>query len=117
MDEAVDGMLAERNLIFQTFGLGLFGNLCTVLAACWVQMNQPAAVFATVVIVYTCYFIYSSSSRIQKKFHVPEPEAVRLTDLTQRTIGHMETLSTQDAKEFLHRDPYINQYRHMKNDV
>lgn len=31
MDEAVDGISKERNLIFQSFAIGLAGNLCTVL--------------------------------------------------------------------------------------
>lgn len=83
MDEAVDGMMQERSLIFSAFALGLIGNLCTVMAACWVVMEPAVAMVASVAIGYTAYLLYTNSTRIQKKFYVAPVEAVRLDDLTQ----------------------------------
>ena len=37
MDEAVDGMMQERELIFNAFAVGLGGNLFTVMAGEWAR--------------------------------------------------------------------------------
>lgn len=80
MDEAVDGMSRERVLIFRTFALGLFGNLCSVLATCIILMNGAVRVVTGVIVLYTAWIIASNSWRIFKKFSLTE--AIRLDDLT-----------------------------------
>eukprot|EP01041_Mallomonas_annulata_P004976 gene4976-9948_t len=81
MDEAVDGMSAECDIIFKAFGLGLAGNLCTVLAACWILMTPPMAIMATFIIMFTAWTIISNFTRIRKRFQLNE--VVALDDLTR----------------------------------
>lgn len=84
MDEAVEGINNERNLIFTAFALGLAGNLCTILCACFIIMDFPFSFLCASILVYTCWLIYSNARRIQTKFAVVE--AVRLDDLTSYNI-------------------------------
>ena len=85
MDEAVDGISQERGLIFNSFAIGLGGNLCTVLAACFILMDAPTSYVACAILLFTAYTIYSNSTRIFTKFNLGN--AVRLDDLTKRTGG------------------------------
>ena len=105
MDEAVDGMQEERQLIFKAFALGLCGNLCTVMAACWVVMSPSNAIVASIIIGYAAMTIYTNSTRIQRKFNVQTEEAVRLDDLTQpqkmKTSDRYSANSSMDRGSFL----------------
>ena len=86
MDEAVDGMSKERVLIFRTFALGLFGNLCSVLATCIILMSGFLRIVTGFTVLYTAWIIASNSWRIFKKFSLTE--AIRLDDLTHYpTVG------------------------------
>ena len=89
MDEAVDGISKERSLIFNSFALGLAGNLCTVLAACVVLMDEYTVLIACFVLVYAGYTIYKNSRRILMKFDLIE--ATRLDDLTQSFVSGSST--------------------------
>merc|ERR1712216_551874 len=80
MDEAVDGISKERNLIFNSFALGLGGNLCTVLAVCFIIMDGPTSYVACGIVLYTAFLIYYNSNRILNKFVLQE--TVKLDDLT-----------------------------------
>ena len=86
MDEAVDGISEERSLIFNSFALGLAGNLCTVLAACIVLMDEYTVILASLAIVYAGFLIYKNSRRILLKFDLIE--ATRLDDLTNSFTDH-----------------------------
>ena len=68
MDEAVDGMNNERGLIFKSFAMGLFGNLCTVTCACWILMDTPLALVGSLMILYAFYIIATNTRRISQKF-------------------------------------------------
>jgi hypothetical protein len=81
MDEAVEGINNERSLIFNSFAIGLGGNLGTVLCACGIIMDTPVAIICATVLVYTAYMIYTNAIRIQNKFMMTE--SVRLDDLTR----------------------------------
>mmetsp|Transcript_17367 Transcript_17367/g.17453 ORF Transcript_17367/g.17453 Transcript_17367/m.17453 type:complete len:213 (+) Transcript_17367:230-868(+) len=85
MDDAVDGMSAECDIIFKAFGLGLAGNLCTVLAACWILMEAPLAFLATIVISYAAWTILTNFFRIRKRFQLNE--VVALDDLTRHSAS------------------------------
>lgn len=101
MDEAVDGMSAERPLIFNSFALGLIGNLCTVCATCFVLMDFPLSLLAISIVGYTCHLIFFNATRIQKKFNLFE--TVRLDDLT-KYVRDGNLSSQGDAKEtIVHR--------------
>lgn len=80
MDEAVEGINDERGLIFKAFAFGLAGNLLTVLSACFITMEYPTSIIASLIVLYTAWMIYNNANRIQKKFFLAE--AVRLDDLT-----------------------------------
>lgn len=80
MDEAVEGINNERNIIFNSFALGLAGNLCTVLCACFMIMDYPVSFLCAGILSYTLWLIFSNARRIQQKFALGE--AVRLDDLT-----------------------------------
>eukprot|EP00428_Durinskia_dybowskii_P081447 CAMPEP_0170421542 /NCGR_PEP_ID=MMETSP0117_2-20130122/35954_1 /TAXON_ID=400756 /ORGANISM="Durinskia baltica, Strain CSIRO CS-38" /LENGTH=192 /DNA_ID=CAMNT_0010680099 /DNA_START=32 /DNA_END=610 /DNA_ORIENTATION=- len=84
MDEAVEGINQERGIIFSAFALGLAGNLSTVLCACFILMDQPAAVLCSMIVVYTLWMIYTNARRIQTKFDLSE--TVRLDDLTSYNV-------------------------------
>ena len=87
MDEAVDGISKERNLIFNSFALGLGGNLCTVLAVCFIIMDGPTSYVACSVVLYTAFLIYYNSNRILSKFVLHD--TIRLDDLTRNKLeGH-----------------------------
>jgi hypothetical protein len=98
MDEAVDGINKERELIFTTFAVGLGGNLCTVMATCFIIMDSPVSFICIIFVVYAAWLIYSNASRIMKKFVVEE--AVRLDDLT-----HFNTMPTNTVKS---KEGYFN---------
>lgn len=83
MDEAVDGISKERNLIFNSFALGLGAILCTVLAACFIIMDGSTSYLACSIVLYTAFLIYSNSSRIFNKFQLGEEGGIRLDDLTR----------------------------------
>ncbi len=110
MDEAVDGISKERNLIFNSFALGLGGILCTVLAACFILMDGATSYFACAVVLFTGFQIYSNSYRIFGKFDMPEALTVKLDDLTRREIRLNATLGntsngnsgnwTRDSKDY-----------------
>lgn len=80
MDEAVDGISKERELIFNSFAVGLAGNLATVMAACLVLMDVYTATGGCLMIVYASTVIWRNSRRILVKFDLIE--ATRLDDLT-----------------------------------
>lgn len=84
MDEAVEGINTERGIIFTAFALGLGGNLCTVLCACFIIMDPPISYLCASILVYTCWLIYSNARRIQTKFALTD--TVRLDDLTSYNI-------------------------------
>jgi hypothetical protein len=84
MDEAVEGINNERGIIFTAFALGLGGNLCTVLCACFIIIDPPVSYVCASILVYTCWLIYSNARRIQTKFALTD--TVRLDDLTSYNI-------------------------------
>ena len=97
MDEAVDGMSKERVLIFRTFALGLFGNLCSVLGTCIILMTGMLRVVTGFTVLYTAWIIASNSWRIFKKFSLTE--AIRLDDLTHYpTVGDSIVSSLRSSK-------------------
>ena len=98
MDEAVDGISRERGLIFNSFAIGLGGNLCTVLAACFILMDTPTAYLACAILLFTAYTIYSNSTRIFRKFNLGN--AVRLDDLTKKTTGENTEYDTSMEFQF-----------------
>lgn len=95
MDEAVEGINAERALIFRAFAFGLCGNLCTVLFACFITMSMPINFVAATMVLYTAYLIYGNAIRIQKKFHMAD--VVRLDDLTAFPAAGSNGMTTSNA--------------------
>ena len=92
MDEAVEGINEERSLIFKAFALGLFGNLGTVLLACFVIMDAPVAAITASIVVYTLWLIFTNARRIQTKFAITD--VVRLDDLTHYKVSNHTTGSS-----------------------
>ena len=88
MDEAVDGMSEERSLIFRAFGLGLLGNLSTVMSASWILMDPPLSIIATFIVGFTGWLIATNFLRIRKKFQMTQ--ITTLEDLTNynKNIHH-----------------------------
>ena len=85
MDEAVEGISNERARIFNSFALGLAGNLVTVMASCIIIMKPPVSYFAIFIVLYTGTIIAIGANRIQKKFQLIE--TVHLDDLTNYSTG------------------------------
>jgi hypothetical protein len=75
-------MSKERSIIFNSFAIGLIGNLCTVLATCLILMDSPVAEFACIIVLFTTYHILTNSRRIQNKFILVETDTTKLNDLT-----------------------------------
>jgi hypothetical protein len=84
MDEAVDGMNKERATIFNSFAVGLAGNLLTVMATCLILMPPPMSFVAVVAVIYTAIMIAVNAQRIQRKFQLTE--TVQLDDLTHYPV-------------------------------
>lgn len=57
MDEAVDGMMQERDLIFSTFAIGLCGNLCTVMAGMFVFLYPLFSQLCAIVVSHDSGFV------------------------------------------------------------
>jgi hypothetical protein len=91
MDEAVEGINSERSLIFSAFAMGLAGNLCTVLCACFVIMDFSVALVTGSIVMYTLWLIYTNAKRIQTKFLLTD--TVRLDDLTSYTAKNSSTVA------------------------
>lgn len=92
MDEAVEGINNERSIIFTAFAMGLSGNLCTVLCACFIIMDYPTSIICAFILLYTSWLIYSNARRIQAKFALGE--TVRLDDLTSFNPARMNNNSS-----------------------
>lgn len=73
-------MARERAIIFNAFAIGLGGNLCTVLATCFILLLPPIRYIAVFVVVYFTWTITSNAFRIQRKFALTD--STRLDDLT-----------------------------------
>lgn len=107
MDEAVDGISRERSLIFNSFAIGLAGNLATVMAACLVLMDVYTAAGGCLMIVYASAVIWRNSRRILLKFDLIE--ATKLDDLTtwpRYSSGDGSTMAlmgSSDASDFRNR--------------
>lgn len=86
MDEAVEGINNERTIIFNSFAMGLAGNLCTIFCACFMIMDPPVSFICAGILVYTLWLIFSNARRIQSKFALGD-NAVRLDDLTTYHVG------------------------------
>lgn len=97
MDEAVEGMSLERNLIFNFFAWGLVANILTVMAACFILMEHPVAIFAFMIVSAFAYMIFYHTRRIQNKFNVTS--AVRLDDLTAFIPGSLTTKQKKDLEK------------------
>lgn len=104
MDEAVEGINNERGIIFNSFALGLAGNLCTVLCACFMIMDYPVSFICAGILSYTLWLIFSNARRIQHKFALGE--AVRLDDLTSFHVagGRPSKDSTNGGASLLGRN-------------
>jgi hypothetical protein len=85
MDEAVDGMSKERSKIFNSFAVGLAGNLLTVMAVCAIVMKPPLSYLAMLIVLYTAVMIAYNAQRIQSKFQLID--TVVLDDLTRFPTG------------------------------
>lgn len=59
-------MARERVIIFNAFAIGLGGNLCTVLATCFILLQPPVRYIAVFIVVYFTWIITSNALRIQK---------------------------------------------------
>lgn len=99
MDEAVEGINSERGLIFNAFALGLAGNLCTILCACFMIMEPPVSFVCASILLYTCWMIYSNARRIQAKFALND--TVRLDDLTSYNINRSSSTNGSAANASL----------------
>jgi hypothetical protein len=113
MDEAVEGINDERNLIFRTFAIGLAGNLCTVLGACFIVMENPTSLIASAIVLFTAWMIYSNAQRIQRKFFLAE--AVRLDDLTRFQAPHDAKSTLRPEENSYSLEPTSRESRVRKN--
>lgn len=89
MDDAVNGMARERALIYQTFRIGLIGNMASVLAACCIKMDAPIAAVAATIVFFIGVAIEFNSARIQRKFGTVFERRVLLEDLTNYPISNV----------------------------
>lgn len=81
MDEAVDGMHAERAFIFACFGVGLINTLLALMSAAWILMTFEVALVATLGISWSIYIIIRQARRIYSKFGLSQEDVVRFDDI------------------------------------
>ena len=115
MDEAVEGINGERTLIFKIFALGLASNLMTVLQTCFILMDSPYSYFASGIVVYTAWLIYSNAIRIQKKFQLME--AVRLDDLTNFNASNQISAVNDNEKGKNSAAAFLGRNRKVTSDM
>ena len=83
MDQAVDGMHAERAFIFTCFGVGLITTLLALMSAAWILMTLEVALVATLGISWCIFVIVRQARRIHAKFGLSRDEAVNFSDIMQ----------------------------------
>ena len=83
MDEAVDGMHAERAFIFSCFGVGLITTLLALMSAAWILMTLEVAIVATIGISWAIFVIIRQATRINAKFGLSRDDVVSFADIMQ----------------------------------
>jgi len=83
MDIAVDGMNAERTLIFSCFAMGVLATLGCLFSAAWVLMETEIAIVSSVLVSSTMYLVVSEARRIRNLFHLDPEDCVSFEELQQ----------------------------------
>jgi len=83
MDEAVDGMHAERAFIFSCFGVGLIATLMALMSAAWILMTLEVAILATMGISWCIFTIMRQARRIYSKFGLTPDDVTTFADIMQ----------------------------------
>ena len=81
MDQAVDGMHAERAFIFTCFGVGLITTLLALMSAAWILMTLEVAMVATLGISWCIFIIVRQARRIHSKFGLSQEDIVSFADI------------------------------------
>jgi len=80
MSKVVNGMNAERWLIFRVFGIGLLSLLAAVACSTWLLMQWEVALISSFLLVGTGIALLQAAFRIFKKFELHRGELVRFDD-------------------------------------
>jgi len=101
MDQAVDGMHAERAFIFSCFGVGLITTLMALMSAAWILMTFEVAMVASAGISWAIFIIVRQASRLSSKFGLSREEVVSFADIMQSPIvpSHESALDGDDPGE------------------
>lgn len=83
MDQAVDGMHAERAFIFTCFGVGLIATLLALMSAAWILMTFEVACVATLGIGWAIFIIVRQARRINNKFGLSKDDVISFSDIMQ----------------------------------
>ena len=86
MDQAVDGMHAERAFIFGCFGVGLITTLLALMSAAWILMTLEVAMVASLGISWAIYIIIRQARRIHHKFGLSRDDVVSFADIMQSPV-------------------------------
>jgi len=81
MDIAVEGMNAERTLIFAAFAIGTLACLGCLFSAAWVLMETEIAIVASVLVLSTMYLVCSEARRIRKLFYLEPDDCISFEEL------------------------------------
>mmetsp|Transcript_2319 Transcript_2319/g.6082 ORF Transcript_2319/g.6082 Transcript_2319/m.6082 type:complete len:226 (+) Transcript_2319:91-768(+) len=81
MDTAVDGMNAERTLIFSCFAMGVLATLGCLFSAAWVLMETEIAIVSSVIVGSTMYLVVSEARRIRTLFFLDKADEVSFDEL------------------------------------
>ena len=86
MDQAVDGMHAERAFIFGCFGVGLITTLLALMSAAWILMTLEVAFVASLGISWAIFIIVRQARRIHHKFGLSRDDVVSFADIMQSPV-------------------------------
>jgi hypothetical protein len=99
MDQAVDGMHAERAFIFSCFGVGLITTLMALMSAAWILMTLEVALVATLGISWCIFIIIRQARRIHAKFGLSKDDVISFDDIMQSPAVYSEAAGQQLPSE------------------
>jgi len=99
MDQAVDGMAAERTFIFTCFGVGLVTTLLALMSAAWILMTTEVAALASAGIAWCLWVIVRQARRIHAKFGLSKGDTVNFGDILNSSLVPKELDDAPDEAE------------------
>ena len=80
---ATDALYHERSSVFYWFAVGLANTVGSVTVCVWLILNWEAALCCMVIVLFSCWKIWTNYKRIQREFAFDESETVDFADIME----------------------------------